>query len=88
MKLYRVLSLIIVFLLFSLHSYADIPSSPRSRAAISQVRPALEIELASAGFRWGSAVFIRIFKASDELVDGVPPFLYGYSRRPMNWKSG
>jgi len=68
MRLYRILSLIIVFLLFSLHSYAqEIPSTPRSRAAISRVRPALENELASAGFRLGSAVFIRIFKASDEL---------------------
>ena len=68
MRLYRVISLIIVFLLFSLHSYAqEIPSTPRSRAAISRVRPVLEKEIGSAGFRWNSAVFIRIFKASDEL---------------------
>ncbi len=68
MRLYRILSLIIVLLLLSLHSYAqDIPSSPRSRAAITRVRPALEKEIASAGLSWGSDIFIRIFKASDEL---------------------
>ena len=66
MALYRSLFLIIFILLFSLLSYAqEIPSSLRSQAAISRVRPDLEREMESNGFGWGSAVFMRIFKASE-----------------------
>ncbi len=46
---------------------ADVPSSPRSREAISRVEPALKNELAQSGLRYGDPIFIRIFKDSKEL---------------------
>lgn len=68
MASYRALFIIIFILLLPVQSIAqDIPSSPRSRAAISRVRPELEKDVQSNGFEWGSAVFVRIFKASETL---------------------
>jgi murein L,D-transpeptidase YafK len=45
----------------------DIPSSARSRAAISRVTPKLQREFSRAGFNWGAPLFVRIFKKSKEL---------------------
>jgi len=45
----------------------DIPSSARSREAISRVRPGLQQALSREGFNWGTPIFIRIFKKSKEL---------------------
>ena len=45
----------------------DIPSSARSRAAISRVKPQLQRESSRAGFKWGAPIFIRIFKETNEL---------------------
>jgi murein L,D-transpeptidase YafK len=43
------------------------PSNARSTAAIARARPELERELADTGLRWGSPVFIRIFKQEEAL---------------------
>jgi len=54
--------------LVSLPARADaVPSSPRSRAAIARVKVGLEQALYDKGLRWGSPIFIRIFKESEEL---------------------
>ena len=45
----------------------DIPSSARSRAAISRVKPKLQKEFSLAGFNWGTPIFIRILKKTKEL---------------------
>ncbi len=45
----------------------DIPSSARSRAATSRVKPKLQKEFSSAGFNWGTPIFVRIFKKTKEL---------------------
>ncbi|MFC1657215.1 L,D-transpeptidase family protein [Candidatus Moduliflexota bacterium] len=45
----------------------DIPSSSRSRTAISRVRPSLEAELSGRGMEYGSGIYLRIFKKSREL---------------------
>jgi len=45
----------------------DIPSSARSRAAVSRVKPFLQTELSRAGFNWGIPIYIRIFKKTKEL---------------------
>ncbi len=45
----------------------DIPSSARSRAAISRVKPKLQGEFSGAGFNWGAPIFVRIFKKTKEL---------------------
>lgn len=46
---------------------AGIPSSPSSEEAVTRVRPALEAELEAVGLKFGSPIFIRIFKESREL---------------------
>lgn len=40
----------------------EIPQSPRSRAAMARVEPALRQAVAAAGLPWGAPVFLRIFK--------------------------
>jgi len=45
----------------------NIPSSARSRAAISRVKPKLQGEFSNAGFNWGAPIFVRIFKKTKEL---------------------
>lgn len=42
--------------------HSEVPSSARSREASARVRPGLEERLAEKGLRWGSPIFIRIFK--------------------------
>jgi murein L,D-transpeptidase YafK len=44
-----------------------IPSSSRSTAAINRVKPQLESQLKTRNLHWGSPLFIRIFKESNEL---------------------
>lgn len=46
---------------------AEPPSSARSRAAETRVRPVLEAELAARGLDFGAAAFLRIFKQEREL---------------------
>ncbi len=46
---------------------AQIPSSSRSRKAISRTKPLLLAELQAKQFSFGSPIFIRIFKESMEL---------------------
>ena len=55
------------FLISAISDAQNIPSSPRSRAAISRVKPRLQQELSDAGLTWGAPIFIRIFKETKEL---------------------
>ncbi len=45
----------------------NIPSSSRSREAINRVSPSLQTELSEKGLQFGSPIFFRIFKESNEL---------------------
>jgi TonB family protein len=45
----------------------DIPSSPRSREAITRVLPQLQKEFADSSLNFGAPIFIRIFKEEREL---------------------
>lgn len=45
----------------------EIPSNARSQRAETRVREALTAELRALGAEWGAPVYLRIFKASDEL---------------------
>lgn len=58
-----------VLLLFSqaMSSAAVVPLSERSRAAGQRVVPTLKSAFDAKGLTWGSPVFIRIFKETDEL---------------------
>lgn len=59
---------LLCLVLFSSWAGADrVPSSRRSREAISRVRPSLEAQLAQKGFSWGTPLFLRIFKESKTL---------------------
>lgn len=44
-----------------------LPESARSRAAVTRVRPALEVDLAAAGLRLGAPLFLRLCKAESTL---------------------
>lgn len=57
----------IAFLFATVSEGREIPSSARSRAAISRVKPKLQKEFSLAGFNWGTQIFIRIFKRTKEL---------------------
>lgn len=46
---------------------ADVPVSPRSKAVIARVQPGLTAELRALGADWGAPLYLRIFKASNEL---------------------
>jgi murein L,D-transpeptidase YafK len=63
------LALLFVFFSTSAVSFAQnrIPASPRSRNAISRVKPGLEKEFENKGLNYGNPIFIRIFKESKEL---------------------
>jgi len=45
----------------------EIPSSARSRAAISRVESKLQREFSRARFNWGTPIFVRIFKKEKKL---------------------
>ncbi len=70
MKGYRyvgsVLFLVLSLLCFSVQG-REIPSSKRSRTAVARVKPRLVENLTSKGLKFGSPIFIRIFKESSEL---------------------
>lgn len=63
------LIILIGFPLFaqSFIGFAQIPSSEHSRRAVEQVRPELESGLRKKSLKWGSPIFIRIIKETDEL---------------------
>lgn len=61
-------TLIIIFLLSAnVVIAANIPTSARSEKAIASVKPKLEAELTAVRLKYGSPIYIRIFKASSEL---------------------
>lgn len=45
----------------------ELPANSRSREAAARVSDALRVELRRLGADWGAALYLRIFKASDEL---------------------
>jgi murein L,D-transpeptidase YafK len=58
---------LLVFSIPSVSARAEIPSSARSRTAIRQVEPRIKAELEKKGLKYGSPVFMRIFKVEKEL---------------------
>ncbi|MFO7914316.1 MAG: hypothetical protein R6U43_01305, partial [Candidatus Krumholzibacteriales bacterium] len=56
--------ILIILLTLPYLSFAQgsIPSSPRSREAISSVKPGLGKELEEQGMEYGAPIYIRIFK--------------------------
>jgi murein L,D-transpeptidase YafK len=66
-KLAIILSFVATIVISAVSESQDIPSSARSRAAISRVKPKLQGEFKSAGFNWGAPIFVRIFKKTKEL---------------------
>lgn len=60
----RTIFVLASFFLFSTFLFAqqNIPSSARSRQAITKVKPRLELELKQKGLQYGAPIFIRIFK--------------------------
>ena len=68
MKKSAVILFFVTTILISAVSEAqDIPSSARSRAAISRIKPQLQREFSGTGFIWGAPIFVRIFKKTKEL---------------------
>ncbi len=68
MKKSEIVFLLVITIVIPAVSEAQgIPSSARSRAAISRVKPKLQKEFSRAGFNWGTPIFIRIFKNTKEL---------------------
>ena len=65
-KLLQSVSMVLLILVTNV-SYSEPPSSRRSAAAIKRVKPALVASLKQSGLRWGSPVFVRIYKQSKEL---------------------
>jgi murein L,D-transpeptidase YafK len=68
------MKILIFTILLTLHismtekpSKTVIPSSARSQQSIAKVRPLLERDLGAKRLRYGSPIFIRIFKESNEL---------------------
>jgi murein L,D-transpeptidase YafK len=59
--------LVAAALLIASTLFAQVPSSKRSREAIARVRPQLQRELETKKLVYGSAIFIRIVKESNEL---------------------
>jgi len=62
-----ILLLVIAIVIAAVSEAKDIPSSARSQAAISRVKPKLQKEFSRAGFNWGVQIYIRIFKKTKEL---------------------
>jgi len=56
-----------ILLIFSSALLAQVPESTRSKNAINRVKPTLEEELKAKRLKYGSPIFIRIFKQSKEL---------------------
>lgn len=60
------IALFLCYQSFDLYA-ADIPSSSRSKKAISQVENRLKSELSKQELKYGAPIFIRIFKRTSEL---------------------
>ena len=63
---------------------ADVPTSPHAQLVIGRLAPTLERALQARGLRYGAPIFLRLFKASQELemwVQGSAPSLTGALRR-------
>lgn len=58
--------LVIILLPNAIHAI-DVPSSARSKKAISRLEPGLKAELVRSDLRYGAPIFIRIFKETKEL---------------------
>ena len=68
MKLIRLIFIaFILSIIISSLAISGVPSSTRSRKAISKVEPLLIEELKKKNLHWGAPIFIRIFKQSKEL---------------------
>lgn len=62
------LLIFILAIVFSALSYAaEIPSSPRVEKAIKSVQPDLQKALQAKGLKYGSPIFIRMFKSTNKL---------------------
>lgn len=58
---------LIFSILLSINYSAQIPTSTRSKKAVASVTQSLKKEFKTKGLIWGSNMFIRIFKHTDEL---------------------
>jgi murein L,D-transpeptidase YafK len=67
MKPAPVLVIVLWCVVSVLPAAAQVPSSVRSAEVVKRVTPALENEVNAGGFRYGTDVFIRIFKEPAEL---------------------
>lgn len=65
-KIYIII-LCILISVTSLYAQTKIPSSSHSKKVIAQIRPYLEKGLNEKGLKYGSPIFIRIFKKTKEL---------------------
>lgn len=64
----KFLKFILIFgLFFQVNLVAEIPSSDRSQQAITKVRPIIEKRFNEIQVKYGTPIFIRIFKESKEL---------------------
>ena len=61
------LLLLICFVAVNLIAQNTTPTSPRSREAINRITPKLKTVLSEKALQFGSPIFIRIFKESNEL---------------------
>jgi murein L,D-transpeptidase YafK len=66
-KLATIFLLVAMIVTTAVSEAQEIPSSARSRAAISRIKPKLQTEFSRTGFNWGTPIFIRIFKNTKEL---------------------
>src|SRR5215831_8830066 len=63
---------------------ADVPTSLRAQLVIERLAPTLERTLQARGLRYGAPIFLRVFKASQELemwVQGSAPVKLGVGRK-------
>lgn len=73
----KIILLIISFLFIFINE--EIPSSKRSKEVISLIKPRLESELADKGLKMGSAIYMRVFKESNEFeiwVENSDQFIF------------
>lgn len=63
----RLIVIPLLMLYFSLPARAELLTSEDSEEAVAEQTPKLKKQLAQAGFEWGSPIFVRIFKQSNEL---------------------
>lgn len=67
MRFWHTVAVLLSLVVASTAVAQSIPSSSRSRAAITRVTPALTRDTAAQGLRFGAPIFIRVFKRSREL---------------------